>query len=538
MDASSSGAGATPEQIARFILGMSRPSAYPHAVGSVEQLETHISWVFLAGKYAYKVKKPVALGFLDFSTLESRRFFCEEELRINRRLAPELYLDVVAIRRSAEAPHVDGPGDVIEYAVRMRRFPQAALASTLLAHGGLTREAITEFATCLADFHAALPPAPADNSYGAPATVLHAAIANLENMDMLLGPGGDRMLLRALRRWTENEFGRRQGVFRDRHVNGMTQECHGDLHLRNILEWNGRLVAFDGIEFDPALRWIDSMNDAAFLFMDLLDRGADPFAWRFLSAYLEATGDYGGLALLRFYVVYRALVRAKVHLIRSRQAGISGADAARLSAQFHGYLQLASRCASERQPALLLMHGFSGSGKSVLALELAEHLGAIRVRSDVERKRLHGLAPLQSSKSACGEGIYSADASQEIYEKLTQVAHAVVASGYRAIIDACSLKCAHRRPFAGLAGSLGVPLVIVDVRAPLKVLRTRIGTRAADASEATLEVLEHQLATSEPIATEEHIAVVACEGCDAPPQLAAQLAPRIAAAWHGQSSGR
>jgi aminoglycoside phosphotransferase family enzyme/predicted kinase len=517
---------------------MSRPSAYPHAVASVERLETHISWVFLAGEYAYKVKKPVALGFLDFSTLESRRFFCEEELRINRRFAPELYLDVVAIRGSAEAPHVDGAGDVIEYAVRMRRFPQAALASTLLAQGGLTREAISDFAAYLAHFHAALPPAPADKPYGAPATVLHAAIANFEHMEMLLGRGDDRTLLRALRRWTEDEFERRRGDFRARRARGMTRECHGDLHLRNIVEWKGRLVAFDGIEFDPALRWIDVMNDAAFLFMDLLDRDADPFAWRFLSAYLEATGDYDGLAVLRFYVVYRALVRAKVHLIRSRQAGISGADAARLTAQYCGYVQMANRCASERQSALLLMHGFSGAGKSVLALELAERLGAIRIRSDVERKRLHGLAPLQSSKSACGEGIYSADASLETYEKLAQAARPVLASGYRAIIDACSLKCAQRRPFAGLASSLGVPLVIVDVRAPLEVLRSRVGNRAADASEATVEVLEHQLASCEPIAAEEHIAVVPCEGCDAPPQLATQLVPRIDAAWRGQSRGR
>jgi aminoglycoside phosphotransferase family enzyme/predicted kinase len=527
MDYNSADGQLTPQQVARFILAMSKPEAYPHAVGSIERLETHISWVFLAGEYAYKVKKQVALGFLDFITLEARRYYCEEELRINHWLAPDLYLDVVAVRGSLEAPHIGGGGEVVEYALRMRRFPQEALATSLLACGRLTSERIAEFATNLAGFHADLQPAGAGTPYGMLAVVLDAALANFAQMQALVEPSDERTLLGVSRQWTEDEFSRRHADFQHRQARGMTRECHGDLHLRNIVEWNGRLIAFDAIEFDPALRWIDVMNDAAFLVMDLLDRGADALAWRFLSAYLEPTGDYAGLAVLRFYLVYRALVRAKVHLIRARQPGIADEEAVRLAHQFRGYLLLANRCAHEHRPALVLMHGFSGSGKSVLAVELIERLGAVRIRSDIERKRMHGFTALESSESACGENIYSVEASHDTYEQLADAACAVIAAGCRVIIDACSLKRAQRRLFAALALSMKVPMVVIDVHAPLEVLRARVGARVGDASEATVEVLEQQLTTADPIGFEENLTVVVCESCEAPTAIATELSPRI-----------
>jgi aminoglycoside phosphotransferase family enzyme/predicted kinase len=515
------------DSIARFIRGMSRAGAYPHCAGSIELLETHISWVFLAGVYAYKVKKPVALGFLDFTSLQSRRHFCEEELRINRRFAPDLYLDVVAVRGSIDAPRVGGTGEVLEYALRMRRFAQEGLASSMLACGRLTREHMVEFANGLARFHAQLPPAGSESSYGMPAKVLAAARANFEQIEPLLDSADDRILLGRLRRWTEDEFPRANGDFRDRRAGGKIRECHGDLHLGNIVEWNGRLVAFDGIEFDPELRWIDVMSDVAFLVMDLLDRSADALAWRFLSAYLEAAGDYAGLAVFRFYLVYRAMVRAKVNLIRARQTGVAGEAASRPNDLFREYLRLANRCAHERPRALVLMHGFSGSGKSVLAAELVERLGAIRIRSDLERKRMHGLTALQSSGSACGDGLYSAEATRDTYETLASAARAVVAAGYRAIVDACTLRRMQRDRFVALARSMRIRLVVVDVRAPREVLQARIAARVNDASEATAEVLEQQLAEAEPIAAQEDLTVVTCESRGSPQAIATELAPRI-----------
>ena len=516
------------DPVERFLLGMAKPEAYPHPVDSIQRLETHISWIFLAGDYAYKIKKPVVLDFLNFSTLEARLRFCDEELRINRRFAPELYLDVVAIRGSCDSPGIGGTGNVIECAVRMRRFAQEALASDLLTRGALGKEAIVKFAVDLANLHGTLQRAGADTAYGEPATILRSANANFGQIESLLEPTDDGAGVPHLRHWTETEFERLAGDFRDRRARGMTRECHGDLHLSNIVEWNGRLIAFDGIEFDPELRWIDVMSDVAFLVMDLRDRGAEKLAWCFLNAYLEVTGDYDGLSALRFYIVYRALVRGKIQLIQARQPGVLPARAACLKRQFRGYLWLATRCAQEHEPALVLMHGFSGSGKSAVAEELCGLVGAIRIRSDVERKRLHRLEALERSDSAYAEGIYGADASRDTYARLAQCATALLTAGYRVIVDASFLESGQRKLFIDLCAQLSIPSVVVDLQAPIEVLRSRVGSRSGDASEATVEVLMHQVAAAEPITAEETIAVVKCDSSYAvPSKLAVELAPHI-----------
>jgi aminoglycoside phosphotransferase family enzyme len=347
------------------VAALLRPETYPHPAEDIEMLETHISWVFLAGPYAYKVKKPVELGFLDFTTLEQRRHFCEEELRLNRRLAPQLYLDLVELRGSPKTPRIGGSGPLLEYALRMRRFAQRALASRMLVEGRLTPERIERLATRLAQFHAALPPAPSDVPYGTTEAVLHDALQNFDQIAAITAPnGGGADALARLGDWTEREFMLRYSEMHERREAGMIRECHGDLHLRNIVELDGELVPFDCIEFNPGLRWIDVMNEVAFLFMDLLDRGADTLAWRFLDAYLEANGAYSGLSVLRFYVVYRAMVRAKVHLLRACQQGLDRAESSRLRKACESYLVLAQRCTTLGRPGILLMHGFSACGKS------------------------------------------------------------------------------------------------------------------------------------------------------------------------------
>ncbi len=307
-------------------------------------LETHISWVVLAGAYAYKIKKAVNLGFCDFATLEKRRTACEEELRLNRRLAPRLYIDVVEIRGTPEAPRIDGPGPVLEYAVRMHRFPQEALASRMLAEGRLTRELMDALALDVARFHAALPSAPPESAFGTAASALHDACENFDQIEALLPYAREDDTLVALRDWCEREFNLQRGHIEARRAAGMIRECHGDLHLGNIVSIDGALVPFDCIEFNPRLRWIDVMSEVAFLFMDLMDRGADALAWRFLNAYLEADGAYRALAVLRFYIVYRAMVRAKVHLIRALQENAASAERSRLIKQY--------RVVSGARPAL------------------------------------------------------------------------------------------------------------------------------------------------------------------------------------------
>ena len=498
-----------------IVAALLRPEAYPHPIEDVEMLETHISRVFLAGPYAYKIKKPVELGFLDFTTLAKRRHFCEEELRLNRRLAPQLYVDVVEICGSAQGPRIGGCGPVLEYALRMRRFQQEALASRMLAEGRLTRDMIDRLALRLAQFHADLPAAP-HLSHGTTEAVFHDACQNFEQIGSMLPTRRHSDAgLADMRDWTEREFMLRYSDIHERHEAGMTRECHGDLHLRNIVELDGELVPFDCIEFNASFRWIDVMNEVAFLFMDLLDRGADALAWRFLNAYLEANGVYSGLSVLRFYVVYRAMVRAKVHLMRACQEGIDPVESARLRRAYESYLALAQRCTALGRPGIVLMHGFSACGKSTIALSLAQELGGVRIRSDVERKRLNGFAPLARSHSPVASGMYGQDATQATYARLAEAARCVLTSGHTAIVDATFLLRSQRATLRNVAAAAGVPIVLVDVCTPPAFLRSRIAARAAysrDPSEATLAVLDHQRATAEPVVAHERIPVLRVDG--------------------------
>jgi uncharacterized protein len=500
-----------------LIAALRDPARYAHPVMRIDVLETHISWVLLTGQYAYKIKKPVNLGFLDFSTLDARRRYCETELRLNRRLAPALYEAVVKITGSADNPIIDGNGTAIEYAVKMREFPQSALASRLLTDGALSGAHIDTLAARIATFHQASGVAAHGCPYGTPEAVIAPARENFAQLDRLLPDAADQSRIAEVRAWTEHEYRERWALFGARHTQGHVRECHGDLHLGNIVMLDGKLTPFDCIEFNPALRWIDLMSEVAFLVMDLMDRSRDDFASRFLNAYLEASGDYAGLAVLRDYLVYRAMVRAKVHALRAQQNGIAEAEHARLIAASRGYLALAHRCACGVQgtgPAIILMHGLSGSGKSTIAQSLAESLGTIRLRSDIERKRLSGLASLARSGSALTAGIYTEDLTHATYNRLIDLARIAVNARYAVVIDATFLKRWQRDLFRRQAHTQHVPFVIVDVTAPESVLRARIAARlteAADASEADNSVLTHQFERNEALSSEELSATVPIE---------------------------
>jgi uncharacterized protein len=468
------------------------PACYPHSVSPVQMLETHISRVFLTGAFAYKTKKPVDLGFLDFTTLERRRFYCEEELRLNRRTAPHLYLDVVPVVSSADGIRVGGAGTVIDYAVRMRQFPQDALLDRMAQRGALERRHIDDVADAVARFHAG-----AQRRPGVPDGALCLA---LENFDSIASRAGDR-----LKRWTIDEHRRLWAAFEDRRRDGV-RECHGDLHLGNIAWLDGRAVPFDCIEFSEELRWIDVMAEVGFVTMDLADHRLPWLAHRFLNHYLEISGDYGGLAVLRFYEVYRAVVRAKVALLRAAQCTPGSSEAKQAQGDVDRRLTLAETLARSASPALVVMHGLSGSGKTTVSQGIVEHFGAVRVRSDVERKRLHGLGALESSRSAPGAGLYARDVSTRTYDRLAEVARLILASGRVAVIDAAFLERARRDAFRLMARDAGVPFVIVHCDVPVDELRQRVALRQrarSDASEAGIEVLELQLANRQPLAANE-----------------------------------
>jgi aminoglycoside phosphotransferase family enzyme/predicted kinase len=495
-----------------LIAALRDPAVYPHPVTSIEVMETHISWVLLTGDYVYKIKKPVALGFLDFSSLDARRHYCNEELRLNRRFAPQLYLAVVPITGSPERPRMDGSGKVFEYAVKMRQFGQDGLFDHLVARGALTPQRVEHLAARIAVFHATALTAPTDSAFGTPQAVMRPALDNFEQMAPHVPPA-HRPALDALQMWTVGTGRRLQPAFAARRRDGFVRECHGDLHLRNIVLIDGKPVPFDCIEFDAGLRWIDVMNEVAFLAMDLIDRHRSDLAFRFINVYLEATGDYAGVTVLRFYLVYRALVRAKIHGLRAQQAHADAGEAARLEAAAGGYVTLAQRLAGHGRPLLIAMHGFSGSGKSTVAAALAAALEAIRVRSDVERKRLSGLHADARSRSAVGGGIYQSQVTERVYRRLCDLAETILDAGHSAIIDAAFLGRPQRDLLRALAERLNVTLVIVDCDAAPAVLRKRLAVRAAqgaDPSEATAAILDHQLAQHDALAADEAASVIRC----------------------------
>jgi len=491
----------------------------------VALIETHISWVLLDGQHAWKIKKPVTLGFLDFARLDARRACCEEELRLNRRLAPELYLEVVPIRGEAQSPRLDGEGPAIEYAVRMRQFASGALFSERLEAGTLDAQAVERFAVRLAAFQLEAPWAGASEPWGSAERVRADTALALDGI--AAAARSSSAWVGAMRERFEAKASRLARVFEMRKRQGWVREGHGDLHLANVVVLDSQVTAFDCIEFDPGLRWIDVQNDAAFLAMDLLAHDRADLAFRFLDAWLGALGDYEGLAVLRYYLAYRAIVRELVASIRRGQREDSSA--------IPRYAGLASRLLESRQPRLLITHGVSGSGKSHAAGRLLERSGAIRIRSDLERKRLHGLGALARSHSALDEGLYATDASASTYARLLELAEVSLRAGWPTIVDATFLRAADRDRFRELAERLDVPFSILACEADEAVLCERVDARfarGADPSEADVKVLERQLSCREPLRTAERASAIVVDTSRGTLDVAA-----IARAWRGTDRG-
>lgn len=490
----------------KFIEALRDPRCYPHACDGIEVLETHISWVVLTGQYAYKIKKPVELGFLDYGTLARRKFFCEEELRLNRRLAPHLYLDVVAITGSEDTPIMGGTTQAFEYAVKMRQFPQDRLLSRMAEQEQLSAGVVDEIAHTVARFHQAIDVADPDTSLGEPATVLAAMRYNFTAIHERVSDEPLLQTLSALEAWTLDSHEQLHATIHKRKRQGYVRECHGDMHLGNIALIDGEVTVFDGIEFNEDYRWIHVMSELAFLLMDLDDRGLHTLAHRALNLYLQDTGDYEGLVLLHFFQVYRALVRAKVEAIRASQDDLSSDEREGHIEHCRHYTDLATSYTVVPHSALLITHGVSGTGKSVLSGALAEQSGAIWLRSDIERKRLHGLAPRARTDSGIEQGVYGTDATAATYGRLLALSEIILRAQFTVIVDATFLDPLQRRAFAQLAKRLGVRFLILDARASRDTLQTRVQSRRArdrDASDATLEVLHYQLARDTGLSSQE-----------------------------------
>ena len=506
-----------------WIQGLTNPACYPHPVDQVKVVETHISWVVLTGLFAYKIKKPVKYSFVDFSTLEKRRWFCGEEVRLNRRLAPEIYLGIVPIAGSYGCPQFEGQGAAFEFAVKMKQFSSDPDILNILASEEKADACIAQLADRIGTFHANLEKCGVGSPYGNSDMVWQPIKECLQEVPLQLLTPHIQQVLSHLERWLETEWQALADVFPYRKQGGFIRECHGDLHLGNIAMFEGKVCVFDALEFEPRLRWIDVMSEVAFLVMDLEKHDHRDLAFLFLNRYLELTGDYEGLRVFRLYLVYRALVRAKVAGLRSVQLVTHDPEEEKTKRELTEYLELAHRLTVRPTPSLILMHGVSGTGKTTVSTEIIKAIDGIRVRSDVERKRLFGEEP-RSKEMVPEAGLYQRDRTVRTYEHLRNLANVLLKAGFSVIVDATFLQRQQRELFKRLAKEQGCHWFVVDVFAPEAVLAERIEHRfreGHDASDATVDIMKRQKETEELLMPEEELYVIRIDSTDPQAMMAA-----------------
>jgi aminoglycoside phosphotransferase family enzyme len=490
-----------------LISALLKPEIYPHACSELSLIETHISWVILTGDFAYKIKKPVNFGFLDFTSLPARKQYCDAELNLNSRSAPELYLGVLNIYGSAAYPSFEEiAGDVIEYAVKMHQFKNGHLLSELHDSGELSFLHIDELAERVARFHEEAKRAESETRFGHPEQLIIPAIQNFEQIRERLQNSQQIQQLAYLEKWTISSFKILGDTMISRKKNGLVRECHGDLHLKNITLFRDRVTLFDCIEFNEGFRWIDVISDMAFLVMDLEERGLQSFANRFLNHYLEVTGDYEGLRLLPFYKAYRAIIRAKISLFEMADYTDDQDEVDALWSKYQSYIDLAESYTALPNRFVLTMHGFSGTGKSTVALRLVDQLGAIRIRSDVERKRLFGIDPRQHPGDSHAREMYASAGTDKTYHRLADLTGVVLDSGVSVVVDATSLMEWQRAIIEQQAANRGVPLGIADCQAAMSVIEEWIHRRESsgdDTSDADFSVVDRQVAHHDPLSPAE-----------------------------------
>ncbi|WP_041196695.1 bifunctional aminoglycoside phosphotransferase/ATP-binding protein [Burkholderia pseudomallei] len=474
-----------------------RASTYPHPAGPIVRIETHLSVVYLVGRFAYKRLKPFDFGFANFSELAARRRACDAELALNRPLAAPIYLAAGPLVRRARGLRLFGAGAAVDHVVRMRRFDERMLFSRLLARGALDAADIDAAATRLAAYHLHAPRDIPRRAYGSARELRRQLDDMLAPLERALGAA----LPASLRAWCVRRCDELAAHLDARRADGYVRACHGDLHLNNVVKRGRDALMFDCIDFDDALRWIDVINDLSFLLMDLHAHDRAALAHRLLNRWLDETGDFAGLAALPLYVAYRALVRALVATMRA--GGDAAARAARIE-RARRYVDVAAHAARARRPCLLLCHGYSGSGKSVASRALADVSGAIRLSSDSERKRARPFAAVDARPLPAS--VYTPQQIDAQYERLRALARDVLRAGYTALVDATFLSHARRARFFALARELGVPVYVLDFHASRACLERRVDARAAardDRSDAGAAVLATQRASADPLDADE-----------------------------------
>lgn len=484
-------------ELPRLIEALADPNAYPHAVGAVEVRQTHISAVFLAGAHVYKVKKPVAPGFLDFTTLDKRLHFCREEVRLNRRLAPDVYLGVVPIVRTPVGVRVEGEGEVVEWAVKMRRLPEEVTLLQRVLRGEADAGLVAAVARRIADFHHGAESNERIASFGRSEVVARNVREVFARAEPRVGEAVSRAVFDRTRALAEDALARLRPLIDARATRGVPRDCHGDLRLDHIYCFPGEappgdLVIIDCIEFNEEFRFGDPVADMAFAAMGLAFRGRRDLARAFVDAYFRAVGDEEGRALLPLYAAYRAAVRGMVEglLLSEKEVPEAERNAARTRCHAHWLLALTELEPPGRRPCLVLVAGLPGSGKSTLARALGARAGFEVIRSDVVRKELAGLPAQEPSPPAMRAALYSAGSTDRTYGECLRRAEQLLAEGRRVIVDATFREEPRRKLFLEAAVRCGVPAAVVVCEASPETVHRRLEGRKEDASDADWNVYQ------------------------------------------------
>ncbi|HHP7231760.1 MAG TPA: AAA family ATPase [Xenococcaceae cyanobacterium] len=495
-------------EIAALIAQMQQGEFYSHPVADkIELIQTHVSYVLLTGDYAYKLKKPVNFGFLDYGTLEKRKYFLEAEISLNNAIAPELYLAVLPITQEGEKFVLNGSGEPVAYTLKMRQFPQENLLINLFEAGKLSIEQIEELGKIVAQFHAKAETSEYISSFGKVAQIRQAFDENYAQTQSYVGKVQTEKQLKETQAYTDRFFAEREALFNRRISNNKIKQCHGDLHLKNICLWQGKIQLFDRIEFNEPFRFVDVMYDVAFVMMDLEARGKQDFANAFLNTYLEQTGDWEGLPLLPLYLSRQAYVRAKVTSFLLDDPGVPEVVKQEASQTATEYYQQAWEYTQLKSGKLILMSGLSGSGKTTVAKTIARNISAIHIRSDAVRKHLAGI-PLEATGS---DGIYTPEMNQKTYDRLLELGIMLAEEGFPVILDAKYDRLTYRQQVIDPIKSQNIPLQIIHCTAPMAVLRDRLEQRSGDISDATADLLTTQQANREAFTSAEQAYVTAID---------------------------
>lgn len=489
-----------------LIKALQNKDIFNHSVTDFKVIQTHLSWVILTGQFAYKIKKPLNLGFQDFTTLEKRKHYCEMEVQLNKRLADDIYLEVLPISGTIEQPNFSPDGPVIEYAIKMKEFSQANMLDQLAKEQKLSTTMIQQLAKQLAAFHQEADVADPQMPYGTYQDVMDPILDNFTALKQMPFMKDFTETLNRLENWAKDKGTQLKNIISQRHKAGRTKACHGDVHLGNMVLIDNKPVIFDCIEFNDNFRFTDVMNDVGFFYMDLYHKNLEHYAQIFINHYLEQSGDYEGALLNHFYACYRAMVRAKVTGFMMTQTDENSPEYQERFQELEGFIKLADFLTQNHSPSVTITFGLSASGKSVYTQERMQEHNTIRLRSDIIRKQLFDIPIYQRTPESKLQTVYAQATTEKVYQTMVNFCEKYLDAGFQVLIDAACLQKWQRQLFQQCAEKHAAPYKILSFEVDINTLKSRLkkrSERAQEVSDATVEVLDIQSQSKENLTQEE-----------------------------------